>query len=391
VRNIHLLWFVGVFMLVTGCQTTEPAAETPVLETPEMPLEGPPANASTPGPCADAPGLCKAVVAHRGASFLAPEETTAAYVLARDFGADYLEIDLQRTKDGQLIAFHDKTLKRTTNVADVFPDRVDQTVEAFTLAELKQLDAGSWFNAAHPERARDGYAGLKILTLSEVIDIAEQGTHKPGLYIETKKTEGSSIEKDLRALLIERKWLQPRPKPADVPDDVVQVAYTPAHVVLQTFELESLERFKTTLPELKSVLLLWLGDGYIERKTTREKGADEAKADFYASQEVKSEEEFNRWLQLALDQGASGVGPSAVRSSRGDQSYADLMKPWMVEQVRARDLLIHVYTVDDPEDFKKYDELGAQGYFTNKPDVLLQHFGRTPKLTADEILGAAGI
>ncbi|RMN94095.1 Glycerophosphoryl diester phosphodiesterase [Pseudomonas cannabina] len=127
-----------------------------------------------------------AAIAHRGASFDAPEETIPAYTLARDLGADYLEMDIQRTKDGVLIALHDDVLERTTNIAQVFPTRVKDPVSSFTLAELKQLDAGSWFNKAYPDRARDSYAGLQILTLDEVIDIAEGGANKPGLYIETK-------------------------------------------------------------------------------------------------------------------------------------------------------------------------------------------------------------
>ena len=66
-----------------------------------------------------------AVIAHRGASFDAPESTAAAYKLARDLGADYLELDLQRSKDGVLFALHDNNLQRTTDVASKFPERKD--------------------------------------------------------------------------------------------------------------------------------------------------------------------------------------------------------------------------------------------------------------------------
>ena len=59
------------------------------------------------------------VMAHRGASFLAPEETALSYRLAQAAGADFLEADIQRTKDGVLIALHDDTLDRTTNVRHV--------------------------------------------------------------------------------------------------------------------------------------------------------------------------------------------------------------------------------------------------------------------------------
>src|SRR6266508_3580417 len=100
----------------------------------------------------------KILVAHRGASAYAPEHTAAAYRLAIEQGADFVEQDLQITKDAVLVCLHDLTLERTTNVKEVFPNRFrndvseDQApgsvaakhwyVSDFTLAEIKQLDAG---------------------------------------------------------------------------------------------------------------------------------------------------------------------------------------------------------------------------------------------------------
>ena len=84
-----------------------------------------------------------AVIAHRGTIFWAPELTEAAFRWARNSGADYLELDVHRTKDGHLVVMHDKTLKRTTNVAAIFPEREGDPVSSFTLNEILQLDAGS--------------------------------------------------------------------------------------------------------------------------------------------------------------------------------------------------------------------------------------------------------
>ncbi|MGC4011194.1 MAG: glycerophosphodiester phosphodiesterase family protein, partial [Pseudomonas sp.] len=112
------------------------------------------------------------VIAHRGASHDAPEETAPAYLAARDLGADYLEADLQRTKDGVLVAVHDDTLERTTDVAKVFPGREKAPVSQFTLAELKRLTrqlVQRCLSRACPLQVR----GLRILTLDELIDIAE--------------------------------------------------------------------------------------------------------------------------------------------------------------------------------------------------------------------------
>src|SRR5260221_204038 len=99
----------------------------------------------------------KQLIAHRGASGYAPEHTPAAYKLAMKQNADFVEPDLAVTKDNVLICLHDDTLERTTNIAEVFPDRASAGTDAtestrrpgkhwlandFTLAEIKRLDAG---------------------------------------------------------------------------------------------------------------------------------------------------------------------------------------------------------------------------------------------------------
>ena len=99
----------------------------------------------------------KTNVAHRGASAYAPEHTLAAYRLALEQGADFVEQDLAVTRDGVLICLHDPSLERTTNVEDLFPSRFTEIeyegkkrrvwlANDFTLEEIKRLDAGSWFD-----------------------------------------------------------------------------------------------------------------------------------------------------------------------------------------------------------------------------------------------------
>ena len=99
------------------------------------------------------------LVAHRGGALEAPETTAAAYNNALSLGFNALELDIQMTKDGELVAFHDDTVDRTTDGAGPVADK--------TLAEIKALDAGSWFGAK--------WAGEKVLTFREVIDIAKTG------------------------------------------------------------------------------------------------------------------------------------------------------------------------------------------------------------------------
>lgn len=134
------------------------------------------------------------LIAHRGASAYAPENTLPAFDLAARQGATFVEFDLQLTKDRQVVCLHDTSLERTTDVEDVFPDRyrpaegaqaaqAPQTakrwmLEDFTLAEIKRLDAGAWFDAR--------FRGTRIPTFAETID-ALKG--RSGLFIELKAPE----------------------------------------------------------------------------------------------------------------------------------------------------------------------------------------------------------
>ena len=182
----------------------------------------------------------KILVAHRGASAYAPEHTLAAYRLAIEQGADFVEQDLQISKDGVLVCLHDLTLERTTNVEEVFPERAatDQkgrkvwNVSDFTLKELKTLDAGSWFNPK--------FKGERIPTFQEAIDVVRG---KAGLYPETKGPEvygsrGFDMESLLLAVLAKNTL--------DRPDSD---AKTP--VIIQSFSAESLQKMRksgTALP-----------------------------------------------------------------------------------------------------------------------------------------------
>lgn len=185
------------------------------------------------------------LVAHRGASAYAPEHTIDAYTLAMKQGADFVEQDLAVTRDGVLVCIHDLTLERTTNVEEVFPDRfvtdsktAGQPVKRwlvgdFTLAELKTLDAGSWFDRK--------FAGARIPTFQEAIDLVKG---KAGLYPELKDPEfyrqrGVSPEKLLGAIL----------KTNALPDPK-----TP--IIIQSFDDTTLKHLAKDLPRIPRVFLV---------------------------------------------------------------------------------------------------------------------------------------
>lgn len=330
-----------------------------------------------------------AVIAHRGDSWHAPEETRAAFLLARDEGADYLEMDLQRTRDGKIIALHDTNLKRTTNIEQVYPKRADDPVNTFTLAELKRLDAGSWFNKAHPDEARASFKGLKIMTLDEVIDIAEGGKNHPGLYIETKQPDlFPGIEHDLHQILARRGLLTPAP-PGHGKFDV---ASTKGRVILETFSRDSLVKLDKEMPDTPKILLLWIsGKGSIPAAKMAPRQQGESDASYYGRMQVRSRQDYDNWLDFAREHGAIGVGPATRLADGGVWSYMDMVKPWMNQAAHQRGLLIHPYTVDKAVDFRHFEQEGASdGFFTNNPRSLLEYYHRSPAESVNTILARYG-
>jgi len=292
-----------------------------------------------------------AIIGHRGAPYLAPEETRASYLLARDLGVDYLEADVQRTKDGVLILIHDETLERTTNVASVFPGREKQTVGQFTFAELSKLDAGSSFNARYPDRARDRYKGLRILSLDEMIGIAESGSQWPGLYLETKSPElYPGIENDLVTLLKKRGWIGVGKKCADTsvladeePESrkVVRVACGRAKLIFQSFSAESLRVLRELAPEVPRVYLV---DEEMEKK-----------------------------------QGWKKINDDATRIEAGLGPVGYLAWPWYAGPAHRQGRLLHYYTINTRWQLWLLSQFGADGFFTDRAELALEYFGRLTK------------
>ncbi len=281
----------------------------------------------------------KILVAHRGASAYAPEHTLDSYQLALKQGADFVEQDLQITRDGVLVCLHDLTLERTTNVKEIFPTRSREEVVAgiparrwyvsdFTLRQIKRLDAGSWFDVR--------FKGAQVPTFQEAIDLVRS---KAGLYPETKAPEVYSQ----RGFDMERLVLDVLRK--NRLDKRSAARYTP--VIIQSFSPESLRRLSGTL-KTKLPLVLLVGD--------------EARA---------------RWLTAAglaeLKQFASGIGPAKA-----------LVDKSLVMQAHALGLSVTPYTfrslntgrfknVREEMSYYLYN-LGVDTLFTDNPDL----FPRAP-------------
>ncbi|HDR7365742.1 TPA: glycerophosphodiester phosphodiesterase [Bacillus toyonensis] len=165
-------------------------------------------------------------IAHRGASAYAPEHTIAAYKLGQQLKGDYIEIDLQMTKDGHLLAMHDETVNRTTNGKGL--------VKEHTLEEMKQLNVGSFFNEKYPNLAKKEFENAKVPKLKESI---EMFGHNANYYIETKSPdEYPGMEEKLLEII---KYYQISDK-----------------VIIQSFSEESLQKIHSLHANIPLVQLL---------------------------------------------------------------------------------------------------------------------------------------
>ncbi|MEU0101587.1 glycerophosphodiester phosphodiesterase family protein [Streptomyces sp. NPDC006267] len=172
------------------------------------------------------------VVAHRGASGYAPENTLAAADAADALGIDWVENDVHRTRDGELVVLHDTSLKRTTDVEQVFPDRAPWAVKDFTAAEIAKLDAGSWFGAQ--------FAGARVPTLTQFLDRLERNRQK--LLLEIKSPAAyPGIERDIIRVLGRSGWLDR--------------SHVRSRLVIQSFGADSVKKVHTLRPDVTTGFL----------------------------------------------------------------------------------------------------------------------------------------
>ena len=164
------------------------------------------------------------VMAHRGLSADAPENTLYAFSDAISVGADFIELDVQQTRDGVLVVMHDSNLKRTTGV--------NKDIWDVDYADIQNLDAGSWFDPA--------YANARIPTLEETLQFVDK---RARLNIEIKPTKHGSdtLEQDVAEL-------------------ITQYQYTDACYVT-SFSYSSLKKVKEVNPEIRTGYLMSVAYG----------------------------------------------------------------------------------------------------------------------------------
>lgn len=246
-------------------------------------------------------------IAHRGASAHAPESTLPAFMLAEKMGADWIELDVQMTRDGHLVALHDDQVDRTTNGKG--------PVRNFTLAELKQLDAGTWFGKKYPRRWKPEYQGTSIPTLGEVFT---QMGDRVRYCLEIKENSaGPRLEGKLLQLLKQHGLWNP--------------AQPGNQVVIQSFDRQSLKRLHHQAPEITLIQLIHF-------------------------QEARS---VSPKLLREIQVYAEGIGYHHRQMDRDD-----------VRRAQSHGLRIHPYTVNRKKDMRRLIRWGVDGICTNYPDRL---------------------
>ncbi|MEV7228502.1 glycerophosphodiester phosphodiesterase family protein [Polymorphospora sp. NPDC051019] len=260
------------------------------------------------------------VFAHRGSSALLPEHTLAAYLRAIEEGADGVECDVRLTRDGHLVCVHDRRLDRTSNGTG--------RVSARTLAELDELDFGSWHTAAlSDDRVTDIPADpsrTRLLTLDRLLDALHDAGRPVRLLIETKhpSRRGATVERTLVATLRARGLLDPAP---DHPVQVTVMSFSPLAV----------RRMRELAPGLPTALLLeMLPPGL-------------------------------RVGRLPFGARIAGPGIGLVRA-----------RPQLVPKLRAAGNRVFVWTVNEPDDLDLVIGHGVDGIITDRPALVLQRLGR---------------
>jgi glycerophosphoryl diester phosphodiesterase len=258
------------------------------------------------------------VVAHRGASWDAPEHTFAAYDLALERSADWIEQDLQMTRDGHLVVLHDDSLDRTATGPAA---SCSGLVRDHTLAELASCEVGSWFNRKNPARAQAAYANERIPTLEAVLT---RYAGRARFYIETKNPAEAPGMEDSLLVHLRRHRLVGR-------------GTDEGRVLVQSFSAASLLRLRELEPRLQLVQLI--GDSIPPSQLA-------ATLDSIAKYAV-------------------GIGPSR-----------EIINQDFIKAAQARGLVVHPYTVNAEPTMMSFLTMGVDGMFTDRPDLLRRLLGR---------------
>ena len=243
------------------------------------------------------------IIAHRGASGEAPENTMVAFKLAWELGADGIEGDFHLTRDGHIVAIHDKDTNKVTKGKNKL------IVKKTSLKELQGLDVGSWKN--------ETYSKARIPTLEDVIDSLPEGKK---FFIEIKC--GTEIMKPLIKVIDLKVKERPILK---------------TNISFISFDKDVIKSCRTQWPDIEA--------NYLE-SYKKIKGI---------SKWAPNENEVFRLLKLSL---ASGIGTQANK---------EVLNPKFIKRLRLNQLSFHCWTINDVETARHFRDLGVDSITTDFP------------------------
>lgn len=242
---------------------------------------------------------------------MVPENTRAAFAQALEDGADGLELDVRLASDGVPVVIHDSTLRRT--------GLCEGLVSEMTSEELSQINAGNWFNRAHPRLANSKYSREVVPTLDQVFNLLKTQANDPVIYVEMKADK-------------------PREESVDLPASVVQLikAYDLQNrVIVVSFHLKALTQIKQLDPSIRTGAL------------------------FEPRRSAAKIMNGRRLIAAAVDCGADEILLHRLIATRR-----------LVGLAAEKNLRSVVWTVDDPKWIHRASRLGIHALVTNNPAAM---------------------
>lgn len=247
------------------------------------------------------------IIAHRGASAHAPENTFAAFQRAIDDGAEGIEFDVRFAKDGVAVVFHDPTLNRT--------GRIEGRVSQLTSAELGNIDVGSWFNQTSPKRADAKFSSEIIPTLADTLYFLRRYR---GLVLIEIKCRDSEIEALSKAVC-----------------RAVVKSRLASQIIVKSFKLGVIPQIRRYCPGIKTAAL-------------------------FAPKIVTMLRKEKHLVKIAEEFGADELSIHYSLATRK-----------LVEKAEKRNLSVTIWTADHPRWIKRGIRLGLKAIITNDPARLL--------------------
>ncbi len=247
------------------------------------------------------------IIAHRGASAFAPENTLAAFRRAVEISADGVEFDVRLARDGVPVVIHDSKLQRLANYKTRVAD--------YTSAELERLDVGSWFNERYPHKSHAEFSAETVPTLERLLEFFDG--YKGLLYLEMKCKEAETVAlTSAVCAAIRRTNLLPQ-------------------IIVKSFNLEAVCETRRQLPEIRRAAL-------------------------FAPKILTFLGKKKRMIKLAEDIGADELS-----------IHCSLATGKFMQRARKKEMPVTIWTADNPVWVRRAVNLGINAIITNNPAQLL--------------------